>query len=525
MRWPRLPFLLLGIAVVLGMVLWLVSALYGLYRSIAWTNPFLANLLLWFVLGLTLLLLGVLAYYVWVFRAPPRQVRPRPRVPAQKPEAAIANLRAVRRQVQQIQDQVARQTLMAQTKILAQDFSRRQFQVVVFGVGASGKTSLVNALVGRMVGDVGPTVGTTAVGQSYNCWLPNLERGLLVTDTPGLLEPGVGGTEREQAARQLATDADLLLFVVDSDLTESEYQVLCSLADIGKRLILVFNKTDLYIIDDRALILKRLRDWGREWLWAEDVVAIAANPKPLRLASGQMVQPEPDLLALMQRITTILQLEGDDLLADNLLLQSQRLSHQVRDRIDAERRLKANQVVVRYQWMGAGVIWATPVVIDLLATAAINTQMVIAIAKVYDCELSREQGQTLARSLAKTLGGLGIVKGVMEIFTRALEFSVAGYVVGKTAQSISTAYLTRIAGQSFIEYFRNGQDWGDGGMAEVVQQQFHLNQRDQFVRAFIREAIIQLPETLGEAWKKSTNPSHKVKTPQTPAVEKNLKPD
>lgn len=37
------------------------------------------------------------------------------------------------------------------------------------------------------------------------------------------MEVGVEGTEREQLARKLATEADLLLFVVDNDLRQSEY--------------------------------------------------------------------------------------------------------------------------------------------------------------------------------------------------------------------------------------------------------------------------------------------------------------
>jgi len=37
---------------------------------------------------------------------------------------------------------------------------------------------------------------------------------------------------REQLARQLATEADLLLFVVDNDLRRSEYQPLRTLAEM-----------------------------------------------------------------------------------------------------------------------------------------------------------------------------------------------------------------------------------------------------------------------------------------------------
>lgn len=505
MRLPRLPLLVLGTVIILGLMVWLVSSLLWLYQSVLYTSPLLANLLLLLVIGLFLFLIGLLIYYLWIFRFRKRPTRKQrreqrpPQVPAHKADAAVENLRAVRQQIEQIEDQVAREALFEQTQDIARELSRRQLKIVVFGVGSAGKTSLVNALMGRIAGEVGPTIGTTAVGETYRCYISKLDRELLITDTPGLLEPGIMGTAREQAARKLATEADLLLFVVDGDITQSEYRPLQSLGEMGKRLLLVFNKTDRYAPADQEQVLERLCDRTQAWLNPEDVVAISAAPQPLQIQTGETLVPEPDLRSLMQRLGRILYQEGDNLLADNILLQSQRLSTEARELIAQERQKRAEKVVERFQWIGAGVIWATPIVIDLLATAAVNAQMVVEIAKVYGCEISPEEGRELARSLAKTLGTLGIVKGVLSVFTRLLEFSVAGYVVGKSVQSISAAYLTRIAGNSFIEYFRNDQDWGDGGMAEVVQQQFQLNRRDQFVKAFIRDAMTQLPKSFGRA--------------------------
>ena len=62
---------------------------------------------------------------------------------------------------------------------------------------------------------------------------------------------------------------------------------------------------------------------------------------------------------------------------------------------------------------------------------------------------------------------------------------------------MAAAYLTRIAGKSFTEYFRNDQDWGDGGITEVVQKQFQLNKRDQFIKLFVKEAIAKVVKPLG----------------------------
>jgi uncharacterized protein len=58
--------------------------------------------------------------------------------------------------------------------------------------------------------------------------------------------------------------------------------------------------------------------------------------------------------------------------------------------------------------------------------------------------------------------------------------------------------LTRIAGRSFIEYFRHNQDWGDGGITEVVQRQFQLNRKEEFIKSFIQEALAKVVKPLAE---------------------------
>jgi uncharacterized protein len=187
------------------------------------------------------------------------------------------------------------------------------------------------------------------------------------------------------------------------------------------------------------------------------------------------------------------------LVADTVLLQTQRLGEETRQVIDAERRRQAEQLVERFQWIGAGVVSLTPIPgVDLLATAAVNAQMVVEIAKVYGADINLERGKELALSLAKTLISLGIARGTVELLTLALETNVGTFMIGRALQGATAAYLTRIAGKSFIEYFRRDQDWGDGGMTEIVQEQFQLNRRDEFIKGFIKDAIARVVKPLSE---------------------------
>jgi uncharacterized protein len=93
---------------------------------------------------------------------------------------------------------------------------------------------------------------------------------------------------------------------------------------------------------------------------------------------------------------------------------------------------------------------------------------------------------------------LGIVRGATELFSIALQTNVATFLVGRAIQGVTAAYLIRIAGKSFIEYFRRDQDWGDGGMTQVVQEQFRLNQRDEFMKVFVQQATDRVVQPLSE---------------------------
>lgn len=497
----RLFIIIVGVCVILGLMIWLITSISWLYSQVAWmANPILANLLLVILIGLLGLSIYTFCYYFNLFQSggSSRKKRlPRLRIPLDKSEAAEASLKAVRQQVNQIQDEVARQVLLNRSQDIETNLSQGSIQVVIFGTVSAGKTSLVNALMGRMVGQVNAPMGTTINRETYRLELKGLNREILIIDTPGILEVGEPGAQRSEIARTLATEADLLLFVVDNDLLQSEFYPLRNLAKMGKRSLLIFNKTDLYTEADKNQILMKLRERVTGFISPQDIIAIAANPQPINLENGDTFQLEPDIMPLIHKIATTLRAEGEELIADNILLQSQKLGEEARHLIDSQRRRQAEKIVDRYQWIGAGAIAVTPLpVVDLLATAAVNAQMVVEIGKIYGSELNMDRGRELALSLAKTLGSLGIVKGAIQLVATALHFHIGTIVVGKAIQGITAAYLTRIAGRSFIEYFRQDQDWGDGGMTEVVQRQFQLNRRDEFVRGFIQDAIARVVEPL-----------------------------
>ncbi len=496
MSQTRLIVIFLGLSVILGLAIWLINSLYRLFLQIGFFSPFLATLLVFLIIVLLSFAIFVFFNHYFKFYTPKnygktsRQGKIAGKIPANKKEAATTTLDSIKQQVKQIQDKVAQQVLLGSAREIEENLARGELQVTVFGTASAGKTSLINSLIGEIVGNVEPTMGTTEEGATYRLTLGEVGREILLTDTPGILEASREGNQRARLAQQLATAADLLILVVDNDLRQSEWEPLQDLTEIGKRSLLVFNKIDLYSEEEEDIILNRLRQRVADFIPPADVIPIAANPQPVQLQSGEIIEPEPEVTALIKRLAVVLRAEGEDLLADNILLQSVRLGEEAKKIIERQRRRQADKIIERYQWIGAGVIAVTPLpVLDMLAAAAVNAQMVVEIGQVYGCELNSDRGKELAISLGKTMVSLGLVKGTVQLLARVLQTNFATYLVGKAIQAVTAAYLTRIAGKSFVEYFRQNLDWGDGGMAEVVQRQFQLSKKDEFVKSFVSDAI------------------------------------
>lgn len=141
-------------------------------------------------------------------------------------------------------------------------------------------------------------------------------------------------------------------------------------------------------------------------------------------------------------------------------------------------------------WISAGVVAVTPLPgVDLLGAAAVNTQMVLETGKVYGISLSRDDAQELAWSVGRTLAALGLVKGGVSLLSAAMAVTLPAALVGRAIQAVGAAWLTRVAGLSFIRYFEQNQSWGDGGVQEVVQEQYDLSRRDGALRRFLDLAV------------------------------------
>ncbi|GBO51924.1 hypothetical protein APA_3505 [Pseudanabaena sp. lw0831] len=432
-------------------------------------------------------------------------------------------LQQAQKAIAKIADPSKRKTLDEQAQQITGNLQKNHFRIVVFGTGSAGKTSVINALLGRKAGKTGAAIGTTIARQEYTyqgidfspvCLTPihsenKVKRQISLLDTSGTQEMGAMGQQRELEALQIAQNADLMIFVTAGDLTNSEYHELDRLAGLGKRVILALNKTDLYLPSDREHVLAKLQERTQHFLAATDIVAIAAQPSPIKVR--QYVNAEasdrheasqewwedvpPDVMQLKERIEEILSNEWEDLLIHNTHLQIKTLLQEINGAIHQERRQDATTIISRYQLIAATTVFANPIpAIDLLAGAAINTQMLIDLAKIYDRPLNFKQAQQFGLTIAQQLLQLGCIEIATSAIASFFKVNAITYAIGGSMQAVTAAYLTHIGGNSFVEYLEQQPETQSAissrpstikTLQQICQKTFTALQGDRFFVDFI----------------------------------------
>ena len=407
--------------------------------------------------------------------------------------AAKVSLEMINKINNKVNNKVNAEILNYEKNKLEKQLKYGDYNVTLFGTGSSGKTSLARALLNSLVGKTSSTIGTTKEITSYKIRIPILKRNINIIDTPGLFEASKSGEEREKSTIIEASKSDLVLFVLDQDLNKYEFYFIKELSKIGKKIIVVLNKCDLRSENENYKTEENIVQITSKIINKISVVQTIASPKLLSKSGKDSLKRKPDVANLFRKIIETLDENGEELLADNILFRSNKLGSISKNILSEQRDLIANKVINKYTWITGGVVLLNPLpAVDFITTTSVNVKMIIEISKIYDKKITKNEASDLSKSLLTTLAKLGILKGGMSVITSTLTSNFTTIFISKSIQSITSGWLVRIVGLTIIEYFKNGQSWGDDDMQEVLENIYKLNKRKEILDKFINEAIIKI---------------------------------
>ncbi len=388
----------------------------------------------------------------------------------------------------------------SQVRAMLDKLEHGHIHIAVLGRVSVGKSSVLNALIGEQRFSTSALHGETKHNEMAR-WDEQESGSLFLIDTPGINE--IDGEARERMAHEISQRCDLVLFVIDGDMTDSEHEALQQLTQEHRPLLLVLNKCDRYTAGQRSELRDSLLARLGQFINPENLVEVAADP-PVRVviavdANGRETETErpaaPDITALKDRIWEILEAEGKILAALNASLFAGDLSDKVGARVLAARSQLGEKVIRSYSLVKGVAVAINPVpVADLLAAVAVDVSMIVHLSNVYGLPMTRSQSGTLIKAISGQLLLLMGTTWLVYLASSLLKAGSAGLstVLTAGAQGAVAYYSTYVVGRAAEEYLAAGCSWGEGGPKQVIRNILDNIDRDSILTGARKDILARI---------------------------------
>lgn len=335
-----------------------------------------------------------------------------------------------------------------------------QINIAFFGDVSTGKSSIIKALLPDTDVETSLRGGSTRDIKEYVWITPSGDR-LLLTDLPGRNE---AEGSLDEMVRDEAVRAQLVVYVMDSDFSRTQYEDVQQLLSFGKPLLLAFNKSDQYTPDERRLLTQRIKerltvDDSKEPPFNIVFIQSGGNEEILKIypdgREETLIRPrKPDVSALMEQIQ--LEIDGHAEWLEQLRDASvfTLVKHKLDESREAYRRNKAEKII-RTATRNAiiGSMAAISPGADIVIQGVLGTKMVKDLCALYDSPMSQididsfldfSQGQikksiplllAVAGNGLKAFPGIGTVTGgLVHAVAYGLIFDALGHSVAHTLE-------------------------------------------------------------------------------------------
>jgi small GTP-binding protein len=379
-----------------------------------------------------------------------------------------------------------------------QRLQQHTLRIAVFGRVGVGKSSLINALIGEPLLATDVAHGSTRHQQGV-VWpvsIADLNRVELV-DTPGIDEINAAG--RARLASRVAMGADLVLLVVDSDLTRTDREALQTLLSSGKPLHVVLNRSDRWPEQELSALFNSIRSRLPGDL---PLTVVAAAPRQAELqADGgvRSARTPAQVGALEQQLRKQLKREGVLLLALQALRQADKFQRTCQQLRLQHHRRSAQGLIGRYAAAKATGVAINPVLaFDLAGGMACDTALVVQLSRLYGLPLTPKAARQLLTQLSGSnalLGGIQIGLGALKQMLLLLVPMSGGTSLAPAApvafaQAALAVHASRRTGQLVAQHLLHPS----GGQPGALLQR--LARRDPVVRHWLHRWPLRAQQDL-----------------------------
>ena len=300
--------------------------------------------------------------------------------------------------------------LAFQTKKL----EKKELQVSVYGRVGVGKSSLLNALIDKQIFPTDILNGNTKTIKSYP-WGENFQRlsKVELIDSPGIDE--INSHKKEEKNFHCLLDSDLILFVIDSDLTRIDMKYIEELIRNNKSILLVLNRCDQWNKKEAKLILASIQKKLAFYKQNIKISLVSSSPRKAKIKPDGTVRSEqimPKVDIFKNELKDIIDEHGELLICINCLRIAGQFYNLLKEHRLLKNKKEAQNLIGKYAVLKASGVAINPfLMIDLVTGFAFDSALVIELSNLYGLKIGGPAARQLVKKLSlqnSLLGGAQI---------------------------------------------------------------------------------------------------------------------
>ena len=257
--------------------------------------------------------------------------------------------------------------------------NEKQLRIGIYGKAGVGKSSILNLLLEKNVFKTGIINGTTKniEREEWNFKHQSL-RTIELIDAPGFDFCDI--KDPENIFSQI-NSSELILFIIAGDINRNEVSQINSFIKNGKKIILVFNKIDMWKGHDLKEILKNIR------LKLPQYIKI-----PIIINSKNNIR---------NQLSELINNYGESLLTLNSLQLADKLFLKIKEQRLKKRQREAQSIIGKFATIKASGVALNPLVLlDIAGGFALDTALVSELSKVYGLNIKGESARKIIKKIS-----------------------------------------------------------------------------------------------------------------------------
>jgi hypothetical protein len=265
----------------------------------------------------------------------------------------------------------------------------KKIRICTYGKSGVGKSSVLNSLFKKDIFKTDIINGTTRTIQSEDWNLEDQKLNIAeLVDAPGFDFCNIKFLDKIHSC---INHSDLILFIVSGDLNRNELSEISSLIKDGKKIILIFNKIDLFNKNELKEIIENIK-----------------FKLPSDLNIPIIINHENNL---RNYIKEIISQHGEMFLTLNSLQLADKLFLRIKEKRLKRRQKLAQSTIGKFSTIKASAVALNPFILfDVAGSFALDTALIRELSKIYGLNLKSDSTKKIFKNISINNLFLGVTQ-------------------------------------------------------------------------------------------------------------------